>query len=126
MHGQYLLVHAVDDGLYCYSLIDLYNPRKVDFFKFDKYSPGGKYIFIEKRNENIFNGISASCGNWDEEIDFDILFHGFRLELDNNDSLVYKISSNKMLVLNQFDQETSINELIIDLKEGEIKKGLIE
>lgn len=54
--GQYLLVNSLGNGLTCYSLLDLYNPKEVNFFKSDsEIAPRDYYIFIDLRQENICN-----------------------------------------------------------------------
>lgn len=119
-NGQYLLVNALDNGLTCYNLSDLYNPKEIEFFKSDSNYSGGKYVFIDHRKENIYNGISASCGNYDKNIDSELIFQGYKFELNNESQLKYKISDNKIMTLAQLDDESNVINLKIDLENGKI------
>ncbi len=116
--GQYLLVNALDNGLTCFNLLDLYNPKEVDFFKLDSIYSKGNYVFIDKRKENIFNGISAECGNYKKEIDYKVLFHGYRFEIDSNEKLKYVISDKKLLTLKQIVSDSIAKDFTIDLERG--------
>ena len=121
--GQYLLVNALDNGLTCFSLLDLYNPKEVDFFKFDSIYFKGNYVFIDKRKENIFNGISAECGNYNKEIDYKVLFHGCRFEIDSSEKLKYMISDKKLLTLKQIVSDSIVKDFRVDLESGLIING---
>ena len=89
-NGQYLFVNALDNGLTCFSLLDLYHPEEVFFLKADSIFHRGTYVFIDNRKENIFNVITASCGNYNTEIASNILFQGYRFQLNEQGNLKYK------------------------------------
>lgn len=122
--GQYLFVNAADNGLTCYSLLDLYNPKEVDFYKSDSPYAQGNYIFIDQRKENIFNGFTASTNNnyYEKVMDCKILFHGYRFELTSEGKLDYEITKNKILILKQILGDSQSIDFLIDLKKGEIIK----
>lgn len=118
-NGQYLLFHAIDLGIYCYSLVDLYNPKDVPFFKSDSIIWKSSFVFIDKRKENIFNGITSSIdGNYSKDMETKMLFKGFRFQLDGQGELKSEIKDNRYLVLEQILPDSQIKPLIIDMDEG--------
>lgn len=118
--AQYLFVNALDNGLTCFSLLDLNNPKEVDFYKSDSIFFKGKFVFIDKQKENIFNGFSAECGNYNTVIENKIIFHGYRLELDSLENLKYQITNNNTMILKQVLADSMTKDLIVDLKTGVI------
>lgn len=118
--GQYLLANALDLGLYCYDLRDLYHPEEVQFFKTDSNYFSGYYAFVDLRKDNIYNVIIASNGNFKKEITSDIFLIGLRFEQDSTHQLAKEVVNNRYLIFRQIKPDASIERLIIDLQAGKL------
>ncbi len=117
-NGQYLLVGSFDNGSYCFKLADLYNPEKVPWYAAANQPYPTSCLFLDNRNENIYNGIFATYKNYSNTIDYKFLLHGYRFEQNPNGEIKKEIVSDKFLILNQLDSEGNVSKLKIDLKEG--------
>ena len=118
--GNYLLVNTLDNGLYCFNLLDLYHPKAVQYYKSDTIMFMGVYTFIDWRKENIYNAISASCGNYNTEIKYSLIFRGFRLKQNESGNLLIRKEQKNTLILNQIDAASNESELKIDLDTGKL------
>ena len=118
VNNKYLLVNALDFGLYCYDIEDLNNIKTVQFFKSDSLYYKGKYHFLD-RNKNIeYSMISASCGNYSTDIESNFLFKNIRLQHDKNKNVKKRITQDKYLILNQINNDSKNSNLIVDLESG--------
>lgn len=125
-NGQYLLAYAIDCGLYCYDLRDLYHPKEVEFYKSGSnysHEGAGNYTFIDLRKENIYNVITASCNNFETEITYNILLYGLRFQQDSAKQLDKDIIDDRYLILRQIKPDSAIKKIIIDLQSGLILEG---
>ncbi len=121
-NGQYLLVGSLDNGPYCFNLADLYNPEKVNYITLQKQPYQTAYLFLDKRKENIYNGIFASYKNYSNTIHSKYLIQAYRFEQTPDGALKKKIGPDGFLLLNQLDPDGEISELKIKLENGEIVK----
>lgn len=117
--GQYLIGSAADFGVFCYMLLDLYNPVEIDgVFQEPSYS-SPFYFFLDQRKDNIYNGIFVhNSTRAFEKIEY--LFKGFRFKLNENKELVKHDIDKQYLVLKQFDKEDNLIDCIIDYKNGKL------
>ena len=81
----------------------------------------GNYTFVDLRKDNIYNLISASCGNYQKEIISELILIGYKFQQDSAKNLDYKILDNKYLVLKHINPDLSTEDLIIDLETGTLK-----
>ena len=117
-HGQYLLVNAMDFGVTCFRLADLYHPEALDFFKADSsYFFRGKFTFIDQRKTNLYNVITATCGNYKDTFDAEMLIQGGCFQQDENGQIIHRIVSGKYLVLTSI-RESNMEKVVIDLDAG--------
>lgn len=117
--GQYLIISAIDEGIYCFNLDDIYNPFEVEFYTDRKILFKGNYFFIDQRKENIFNGITASKeSNYSKEYQSRFLFQGYRFKVDSDNKIIKYNIDNRFLALLR-DQEQK-KYFIIDYLEGRI------
>ena len=119
--GQYILANALDFGLYCYDLRDLYHPNEIDYVKSNSTFISGNYTFIDLRKDNIYNVITASCGNYKKEISSELILLGYKFQQDSARNLVYKIIDNRYLTLGHIKPDSSLEILVIDLETGTLK-----
>ena len=78
-NSKYLLVNAIDFGLFCYDIENLNEIKTVQFFKSDSMYFRGTYCFLDLNKDNRYNMISASCGNYKTKIgsEFYLRISGF-------------------------------------------------
>ena len=97
------------------------DPKEIDFIKTDSIFFTGNYTFIDLRKDNIYNLISASCGNYKKEINSELVLIGYKLQQDSAKNLAYGITENRYLTLGHIKPDSSVDDLIIDLKTGTLK-----
>lgn len=119
--GQYILANALDFGLYCYDIQDLYNPNEIDYVKSDSTFLSGNYTFIDLRKDDIYNVITASCGNYNKEISSELMLIGYKFQQDSARNLDYKIIDNRYLSVKHIKPDLSLENLLIDLETGTLK-----
>ncbi|WP_445588977.1 hypothetical protein [Sunxiuqinia sp. A32] len=73
-NSKYLLANALDFGLFCYDIKNLNNIKTVHFYKSDSIYFKGKYYFLDLDQDDYYNMLLASCGNYKTEIKSEILF----------------------------------------------------
>lgn len=117
--GQYLIISAIDEGIYCFNLDDIYNPFEVEFYTDRKILFKGNYFFLDQRKENIFNGIIASKeSNYSKEYQSRFLFQGYRFKMDSNNKIIkYNIDNRYLALLRDQEQKKYF---IIDYFDGRI------
>lgn len=117
-NSKYLLVNALDFGLFCYDIENLNNIETIQFFKSDSVYFKGKYNFLDLNKGYQYNMISASCGNYETEIESEIIFKNIRLQQDKNENVKKRIVLGKYLILNTISEYSTNSELIVDLESG--------
>jgi len=118
-NGQYLLGTAADFGVFCYKLLDLYNPVEIDGYYTEPSYSSLFYFYLDNRVDNIYNGICVN--NATRNIDkIDYLFKGFRFQQHNNDSIIKSNIDKQYLLLKQYNKEDNIVVLVIDYKNGRL------
>lgn len=125
--GQYLIISAIDEGIYCLNMDDLYNPFEVEFYADRKTLFKGHFFFLDHRKDNIYNGIVASKeNNYSEEYHPRFLFQGYQLKVDANNKIIKYDIDNRYLVLLRDQQSTENEYLIIDYFEGRLLDGVLD
>ncbi len=117
-NGKYLLVNALDYGLFCYDIENLNAIETVQFFKSDSIYFKGKYNFLDLNKGNQYNMISASCGNYRTEIESGIIFKNIRLQQDKKQNVKNQIKQERYLVFNKINEDSLNSELIVDMETG--------
>lgn len=117
-NNKYLLANALDFGLFCYDIENLNNIKTVQFFKSDSVYFKGKYNFLDLNKGNQYNMISASCSNYETEIESKIVFKNISLQQDINANVKKRIVLGKYLILNKISEDSTNSELIVDLESG--------
>lgn len=118
--GQYLIGCLTGMGYFCYNLMDLYNPVQVDYYCCDDCIFNGKYFFLDKRKENIYNGLLVEVPKYMKINAVFFLFQGLKFELDESNSIITRKIKNRYLVLHQIKDNGDKSPLIIDYLEGRI------
>lgn len=119
--GQYLLASALDFGLYCFDLRDLCHPVEVDYIKADSIFFKGNYAFLDLISDNIYNLITASCGNYNNTITTGLILTGYKFQQDPAGKPDYKITDKRYLSLVHIKPDTSVEDLTIDMETGKLK-----
>lgn len=122
-NGQYLLVYALDLGLFCFSLQDLYIPVEISELISDTKNSIWTQVFFEARGEGIYNVIVAACKNYQKEIELIRLLPGYRLRTNQDNSLWYKASDDNVILIESIRDSTDIRAIKIDLEEGVVSIG---
>lgn len=125
--GQYLIISAIDEGIYCLNLDDLYTPFEVEFYADRKTLFKGHFFFLDHRKDNIYNGIVASKeNNYSKEYHPKFLFQGYQLKVNANNEIIKYNIDNRYLVLLRDQQKTENDYLIIDYFEGRLLNGVLD
>lgn len=118
--GQYLLGCLTGMGYFCYNLMDLYNPVQVTHYSTDKSNLKGKYFFLDKRDDNIYNGIIAEFPKYKTIDTVFFLFQGLKFEEDQSSNIVFKNVKDQYLILYELNSTDESNPFIIDYLSGEL------
>ena len=125
--GQYLIISAIDEGIYCFNLDDIYNPFEVEFYTDRKILFKGNFFFFNQRKENIYNGIIASKeSNYSKEYHSKFLFQGYKFKVDSNNKVIKYNINNRYLVLLKDQEQKNFEYLIIDYFEGKILNNVLD
>ena len=119
-NGQYLIGYLTGAGYFCYNLMDLYNPIQVDHYCTEYCKLKGKYFFLDKRAENIYNGIIIDSNQIKSVDSVYFLFQGERLEQDKIGKVITQNLKNNYLILNRIDKNSKKSPFAIDYSTGEI------
>ncbi len=122
-NGQYLTFASLDYGVYCYSLIDLYNPKEIEMFYHRTKGFNEVYFFLDKRNDSLFNGITTlyeiEKGNiYSRKITPEFLFQGYKFKTSSDGQIIKKQLKEKYLLLYKIRSDNSEEPIIIDFDKG--------
>ena len=125
--GQYLIISAIDEGIYCFNLDDIYNPFEVEFYTNRKILFKGNFFFLDQRKENVYNGIVASKeSNYSKEYKSKFLFQGYRFKVDSNNKIIKHNIDNRYLVLLRDQEQKNFEYFIIDYFDGRILNDVLD
>jgi hypothetical protein len=119
-NGQYLIGYSYGMGLFCYNLMDLYNPIQVESFSSENSSINGNCFFLDKRKDNLYNGLVAKMPGINKVDSVYFLFQGLRLEADGNGMPIRKFVNNRCLILFELQESGYSIPIIIDYKFGKV------
>lgn len=119
-NGQYLIGYLTGAGYFCYNLMDLYHPIQVDHYCAGNCELKGKYFFLDKRADNIYNGIIVDSKQIKSIDTVFFLFQGEKFELDKKGKIITRNVKNRHLILNKIDKKSEKNPFVIDYSAGEI------
>jgi hypothetical protein len=126
-NGQYLIISAIDEGIYCFNLENLDTPVEVEFYTDRKVLFKGQFFFLDHRNDNLCNGIVASkADNYSKEYHTRFLFQGYQLKVDANNQIIKYDIDNRYLVLERNQKKTKNDYLIIDYIEGRLLDDVMD
>lgn len=120
-NGQYLIISAIDEGIYCFNLDDIYNPFEVEFYTNRKILFKGNFFFLDRRKGNIYNGIVASKeGNYSRKYNSRFLFQAYKFKVDSKNEIIkYNIDDRYLILLQDRGPEPFVY-VIIDYFDGRI------
>jgi hypothetical protein len=118
--GQYLIGYSYGMGLFCYNLMDLYNPIQIESFYMEKSNISGNYFFLDKRKDNTYNGIFAEMPRINTVDSVHFLFQGIKFETDSNKIITRRIVDNRYLILSEKNETGDNSPIIIDYKIGKV------
>ena len=118
--GQYLIGYAWGFGIFCYNLMDLYNPVIVDHICTEQYHNHPTYFFLDHRIDNIYNGIVIQYGKTGQRTPAKFLFRGARLDLSDQGELYSEIVDDRYIRLKKIADDGSVIPIQIDFIAGTI------
>ncbi|MBU2507055.1 MAG: hypothetical protein KJ799_10075 [Bacteroidetes bacterium] len=110
--GKYFFGIAADNGVFCYKLIDLYNPTEIDGYNIEPIYTSSNSFFIDNRIDNLYYGIYVhNTSNNIDEIKY--LFKSIRIEK------MYELD-NQYIFFKYFNKENELVNLVVDYKNGRL------
>lgn len=117
--GQYLMIRVVDFGIYCYNLMDIYNPFEVECYVSKDFPY--HHFFLDKRSNGLYNGILSSTDNGWDIINTSFLFKGHHFKEDSNRRIKKKKIKDRYLLLTRYVENSNVDEpFIVDYQDGKI------
>jgi len=120
-NGQYLIGYAQGFGMFCYNLMDLYNPVPVDHLCTEQTHLHKTYFFLDHRINNIYNGLvieNDPSGAYDLA---KFLFQGVKLRLDENGQLLQEIIDDTYVQYQKIEHDGQTSSFTIDFNDGIIQ-----
>lgn len=120
-NGQYLIGYAHNFGMFCYNLMDLYNPVFVNHICTENQHLHKNYFHLDKRRDNIYNGLfinNHSHGTYDSA---SFIFQGKMLELSDDGSPKWSVFRTRFIQLQEILANQQIGSLIIDIHTGKLE-----
>lgn len=121
-NGQYLIGYAWGFGIFCYNLLDLYNPVLVNHICTEKHHNHKNYFFLDHRIDNIYNGIVIKNHSYRNYEPAEFLFQGIMLELDENRNPIKEIIDDRFIKLNSIEGDGTVTPIVVDFIAGESRK----
>lgn len=118
--GQYLLGYAWGMGLFCFNLMDLYDPFQIQAFCPPIEHETGNCLFIDVMSENSATGMFAQMTKKGSIDSVYYLFQEVPLELDHNQLVTNSIYQDRYLKLTEIQEDHLQAPYFVDLSNGRI------
>ena len=118
--GQYILGYSWGMGMFCYNLMDLYNPKQVESFCVPNSNIKGGSLFLDKRTDSVFNAIYAEMPKIGLIDSIYFVFQGKSFEVDSNNEISKNVIHDRYLLLKEIKAEDHSVPFAIDFSNGNI------
>ncbi len=117
---HYLIIRALDYGIYCYNLKDIYNPFEIECYVSENFPY--HHFFLDKNSSGLYNGIVSYTDNGWDIISTSFLFKEYRFEENDVDkSILKKDIKDQYLFLRHYPEKSNVSQpFVIDYREGKI------
>ena len=120
-HGQYLIGNAHNFGMFCYNLMDLYNPLFVNHICNENQHLHNGYFFLDKRYDNVYNGLFIDNHRQGTYDSIRFIFQGKVLKLTDDGLPEMSVLNTGLLQLREILANEQLDSLIIDIHTGKLE-----
>lgn len=126
-NAQYLILGAIDNGVYCYNLSNINKPFEIELFHPESKYFKSEFFFLDKSKENTYSGIVSSLKRNKQErweIASRFLFQQYHLKENSENKIIKKQIENRYLLLHRLIDKDSTENIVVDYDKGKLLNSI--